>query len=292
MIRPASFGFNHQTAVTNVFQNEIHELNASEKARLEFDGMVKKLQRHLIDIKVFEDLRNDLPDSVFSNNWIGHIPDKAVVIFPMFTVNRRNEVRQDIANWIIAETNVSEKIDLSNFVAQDQYLEGTGSIVFDHVNKIAFACESERTNISLFENFCNQIGYKPVSFLSVDLNGVPLYHTNVMLTLGSGYAIVCLDSIENPIERNMVELSLRNTGREILEISQQQIRQFAGNCFEVMNQNEEACLLMSQAAFESFTDQQKEVLERFVKIIWFDIPTIEKIGGGSVRCMLTGVVMP
>ncbi|MBL7900219.1 MAG: amidinotransferase, partial [Crocinitomicaceae bacterium] len=178
MIRPAAFGFNAQTAESNSFQNNISIENTNKKAQLEFDRMVEKMKNQELDVQVFEDLKNDLPDSVFCNNWMIHLPEKKVAVFPMCTPNRRAEVRTDITDWIMEQTETEEFVDLRTALEQNHFLEGTGSIVFDYRNKTAYAAESPRTNITLFEKFCAEIEYTPVSFQSNDLKGGLIYHTN------------------------------------------------------------------------------------------------------------------
>lgn len=289
MIRPLSFGFNSETAASNSFQKKTDQQNTSEVATVEFDNMIKKMRDHEINVKVFEDKKLGLPDSVFSNNWMVHLPEKKLTVFPMFTKNRRAEVREDILNWIETTTKTDYKIDLTDKALQNKFLEGTGSIVFDYRNKIAYASESPRTDVSLFEDFCTEIGYIPVSFQSFDLTGNPVYHTNVVLTIADNYCIGCLDSSENPVERKMLEMKLSNSGHELIQISHKQMNLFAGNCIEVLNQKNESCLLMSKTAFEAFTETQKNVIRKYSQIIWFDIPVIESVGGGSVRCMITGL---
>ena len=289
MIRPSNFGFNLQTAASNFFQRQQNISEAATKARHEFDCMVEKLKSSVIEVKIFDDLKNDLPDSVFSNNWMANFPDSTLVIFPMFTENRRAEIRSDIIEWIKEKTNSVQFIDLQESIKANKFLEGTGSIVCDHQNKIAYACESVRTNIKLFESLCKKIGYEPVSFQSFDLSGNLIYHTNVMMTICDKYAMVCFDSIQNPIERIMLQKKLEGTNHEIISLSFNQMNHFAGNCIEVLNRTGESFLLMSRSAFDSLNDDQISMIKKHSQILAFDIPTIEQIGGGSVRCMITGL---
>lgn len=289
MIRPLSFGFNEETADSNAFQNNISHSNAATDATREFDQMVEKLRENSISVEIFEDLEKGLPDSVFSNNWMAHFPEKKLAVFPMFTINRRVEVREDILNWIDHETKTLQRIDFTLYTNQNKFLEGTGSIVFDYRNKLAFACESPRTDIALFEKFCAMIGYTPFSFQSFDLQGKLIYHTNVMMTIADKYCLVCLDSVENPIEKKMLELKLRESGHELILLSHAQMNKFAGNCIEVLNQNGDSCLLMSKTAFEALSDTQIFEIRKYSTIVPFEIPVIETIGGGSVRCMITGL---
>jgi len=289
MVRPAAFGFNAQTAVSNSFQQNISLENIQKKAQHEFDAMIDKMKNHGIAVQVFEDLKVDLPDSVFCNNWMIHLPEKMLAIFPMCTPNRRAEVRMDITDWIMELTETEEFFDLRTELEKNNFLEGTGSVVFDYRNKIAFAAESPRTNVELFEKFCAEIAYKPVSFQSTDLKGDLIYHTNVMLTVADKFALVCLESIPDLLERNMLIQHLELSGHEIILLSFSQMNQFAGNCIELLNEHQKPFLLMSSTAFNALTSDQKKQISKYDEILHFDIPVIEKIGGGSVRCMITGI---
>lgn len=289
MIRPAAFGFNSQTALSNSFQKDILTEDVQLKAQQEFDSMVEKMKNHGIEVQIFEDLKNDLPDSVFCNNWMIHLPEKKVAVFPMCTINRRAEVRLDITDWIMEQTDTEEFFDLRFELEKNHFLEGTGSVVFDYRNKIAFAAESPRTNITLFEKFCAEIEYTPVSFQSNDLKGGLIYHTNVMLTIADQFALVCLESIPDLVERNMLLQHLEKSGHLVIPISYAQMDQFAGNCIELLNKKNQPFLLMSSTAFNALNAEQKKQINQFEEILHFDIPTIESIGGGSVRCMITGI---
>lgn len=285
MVKPKSFGFNSETAHSNSFQNSLGDADNGSKAREEFKKMVIELESNQIDLMVFEDLIEGLPDSVFPNNWISNIPDQAVVVYPMLTPNRKREVRDDIINWTKEKLNLSDLIDLRN---EETILEGTGSIVFDHSNKIAFAAISPRTSIQLLNKLCSMIGYESYSFESVDLSGGQIYHTNVMMSIAEKYAVVCFESIIDPIERSMLKKKLESLNKVLIEISYPQMNAFAGNVLEVNNKSSESVLLMSRTAREAFSENQINVIESYSKILDFDISTIEKIGGGSVRCMLAG----
>lgn len=289
MIRPYGFSYNRETAASNRFQQLADVVNVSERAQLEFDAVVQKLQNLEVDAVIFEDLRDDLPDSVFSNNWIAQLPDQRLTLFPMYTENRRAEVRPDIVQWLTTQGLAQEVLDLRPSISDQQFLEGTGSIVFDYRNKIAYACESPRTNIALFEAYCQRIGYAPVSFLSTDLNGHEVYHTNVVMAVGDQFAIVCLDSVSNPVERKMLELKLSASGHEVIPITFPQMQAFAGNCLEVRNKQGKSILLMSQRSVTALSPVQRASIEKYARIEAFEIPTIESVGGGSIRCMMTGL---
>lgn len=290
MIRPSSFGFNSQTARSNSFQKaHDNSINVSEKAIDEFNEMVNNLRRENLEVIVFDDLQKGLPDSVFSNNWIAHLPDKSLTIFPMYTQNRREEVRFDIVRHLLSDGIADKVIDLRHAVDEEQFLEGTGSIVFDHQAKLAYGCESPRTDIRLLELYCGQVGYRPITFLSVDLSGRAIYHTNVVMTVCEKFVMICLESIPDILERKMIEKTVLNSGKELIELTYPQMNQFAGNCFEVKNSQGQSYLLMSKTAMNILSENQKETLEKWLRPLPFDITTIETIGGGSVRCMVTGL---
>lgn len=289
MVRPCNFGFNQETASSNSFQNNLNLRNAQQLALNEFDEMVTQLTASNIKVKVFEDKNNDTPDSIFPNNWIANLPSGEVTIFPMYTKNRRREIRTDIIDFIKSESNSNKLIDLTEEVDQHKFLEGTGSIVFNHAYKIAFACESLRTDIALFEAYCSKINHTAFSFQAVDLDGELIYHTNVVMTITSKCAIVCFDAVQNILEREMLKQKLVHCQLEIISISYLQMNAFAGNCFEVLNDKNISHLLMSTTAFNVFSDDQLKILKTHHQILAFEIPTIEKIGGGGVRCMVAGV---
>lgn len=285
MIRPHGFGYNPETAESNHFQQKTDV--SAEAAQLEFDKMVELLEAHGVKVRVFDDLQSDLTDSVFPNNWITQIPGKCVVVFPMEARSRRREIREDVIRWLSTTTEL-EILDLSSKASEGIYLEGTGSIVFDHENRTAYACESSRTNLNLLSELCYKIGYDPVSFRSVDVNGNEIYHTNVMMSVAEEFAVVCLESIENAIERSLLRRKLEADGKEIIEISYPQMNSFAGNCFEVAGEDG-SCLILSQTAFQSLKTEQIKTIEKHCAIIHPDIHLIESAGGGSVRCMVAGL---
>ena len=289
MIRPKNFGYNAQTALSNSFQNDIQVDNLSDKALREFDEMVMILESNEIRVKVFEDLGDQLFDSVFPNNWISHSPKGHVVVYPMANLNRQAEVRTDIINFVEQLIPESNRIDMRLKADQGKFLEGTGSIIFDHENKVAFAAESSRTDIRLFNQLCEMMDYKQVSFESFDLKSFPIYHTNVMLSISEKFSIVCLDSITNLIERVMVKRELEKLNKEIIELTFEQMNSFAANSFEVLNQNGESCLLISRRGVESLSNDQLDQIKKYSKIIPLSVPNIEDVGGGSVRCMVAGL---
>ncbi|MCB9224708.1 MAG: arginine deiminase-related protein [Crocinitomicaceae bacterium] len=288
MIRPKHFGFNEQTAGSNSFQHQSSD-DVSIIAQQEFDGMVEVLRSKEIDVKVFEDQEIVLPDSVFPNNWISNFPKEALVIYPMLTPNRRDEVREDVIEWALQALMLDEFIDLTMAQEEDRILEGTGSVVFDHASKTAFASVSPRTDLSLLKDLCDNMGYETVSFEAVDLNGDQIYHTNVVMSIGSQVTIICLESIPDLLERAMVKRSLEKIGKEIIEITYNQMNQFAGNAYEVINKQGKHFYAMSSTAYNALNEVQKAVVSSSMEILSISIPTIEKVGGGSVRCMMAGL---
>ena len=228
MVRPKGFGFNEETADSNSFQNKLDNIDVLKNAQNEFDSMVGLLQSKNIEVKIFEDKTDNHPDSIFPNNWISHTANK-LILYPMLTENRRGEVREDVADYFEKVLNVDGKIDLTNEIKINRFLEGTGSIIFDHLNKLALVCVSPRSNLKLLNHLCELIDYTSVSFESVDLKGDQIYHTNVMLTLADSFAIVCLESIPDLLERSLLKRTIEKTGRKIIDITYQQMNAFAAN---------------------------------------------------------------
>jgi hypothetical protein len=295
MIEPIAFGFNDQTAVNNYFQQQFtNQKNIQQLALSEFKGMVKKLLQNDVNVIVVKDTEKPhTPDSIFPNNWISFHEGGQVVLYPMFAQNRRNERRKDILQIIQDKGYVINNVDDFTFWEEKNlFLEGTGSMIFDRINKIAFAALSERTNKNLFLQFCSVFDYKPVYFSanqSVDGKRLPIYHTNVMMSIADQYAVICTDCIDNNAERNIVIDELKKTGKEIITISELQMHCFAGNMLQVENKNGKRFLVMSQTAFDSLNEYQIERLTAYNELIIISIPTIEKVGGGSVRCMMAEV---
>jgi len=294
MIRPVNFGFNEQTAGSNAFQvKQGVENEVQEKALTEFNNLVTVLGNNDVDVTVIDDTPEPhTPDSIFPNNWVSFHSDGNIFLYPMQAENRRLERREDIINQLEDCFKVHHIVDLSRFEHDHKFLEGTGSMVLDRIGKIAYACLSPRTDRDVLAIFCEQTGYKTVCFDAVDEHGKAIYHTNVLMCVGSKFAVICLDSIANPHERIMVTESLQSTRKEIIEISFEQMNQFAGNMLEVQNKNGEVLIVMSQSAFKSLTEAQKATLEKYGKLIYSNINTIETNGGGSARCMIAEVHLP
>jgi hypothetical protein len=293
MIRPVDFKFNEQTAINNKFQQHSLQTNIQTKALKEFDDLVTLLRNNEVDVTVIEDtLVPETPDSIFPNNWISFHNNGDVLLYPMFSKNRRLERRDDILSTIKANFAISQIIDLSAYENENIYLEGTGSLVLDRENKIAYACLSLRTSEKVLQDFSRRTGYKTIVFNAFDAAGFPIYHTNVMMCIGSDFAVICLDAISNDDEKEKVNQSLVITGKEIIVISLDQMNHFAGNMLELKNNNGKSLLVMSEQAYLSLTPNQIKALEKHSKLISSPLYTIEKNGGGSARCMLAEIHLP
>jgi len=296
MVRPRSFGFNEQTAATNSFQHHValSSKRIQQQADNEFMAMVDSLRQHKIRVIVFEDSDSTppKPDAVFSNNWLSTWPDGTIYLYPMATESRRTErnfAALDLLNQQFAVRTVS---DISATEQYGVYLESTGAIVFDHSNKLAYGCISDRCDQSLFISHVLQRGYQPVPFHAYDPKGKAVYHTNVLMGITTHAAVICAEAITDQSERAQVLSMLKRSGREILAISAEQTAAFCGNVLELRSAANESFLAMSQTAFDAFTPRQRQILTHNAKPLPFRIPTIETIGGGSARCMLTEVFLP
>ncbi|CAM4086028.1 hypothetical protein SAMN06265348_102435 [Pedobacter westerhofensis] len=290
MIRPVDFRFNEQTAENNKFQQLSEEDNVQSQALKEFDDFAQLLKDNGVNVTVADDtLDPATPDSIFPNNWVSFHEDAQVFLYPMYSENRRLERRDDIIKTLEKDFIISGITDLSAYEESKIYLEGTGSMVLDRTNKLAYACLSLRTDEKVLADFCLRAGYQPVTFNAVDAEGFPIYHTNVMMCIGRGFAVVCLESIADPAETKTVAAQLSSSGHEIIEISYDQMNHFAGNMLQVANNKEELLLIMSEQAFLSLTTSQIEKLEKYSRIIYSPLYTIEKNGGGSARCMLAEI---
>ncbi|WP_303311920.1 citrulline utilization hydrolase CtlX [Hymenobacter sp. BT730] len=296
LIRPARFAFNAETAASNHFQHTIAGLEADEvqqQAFAEFDAMVATLRAHGMQVLVFEDTAEPhKPDAVFPNNWLTLHPDGRVLLYPMCAPNRRPERRPDILAALGQQFAIREILDFSAHEQQDRFLEGTGSIIFDHEHRIAYACLSPRTNAGLLQEVCAQLGYRPVTFRAYDALQKEIYHTNVMMCLGADFAVVCLESITDTEERESVIGFLTATGHKIVPITLAQVARFAGNMLTLQPVAGRELLAMSQSAFDALTPEQRDELSRYCELVPLPIPTIETIGGGSARCMLAEVYLP
>ena len=291
MIRPVAFGFNAQTAGSNAFQKQGADQRAvHQKAVQEFDDFVDLLRDNGVNVTVVNDtVEPHTPDSIFPNNWVSFHDNGDIFLYPMQAENRRLERREDIIRQLEVNFKANHVIDLSRYEAKEQFLEGTGSMVLDRENKLAYACLSPRTNAEVLKAFCDYTGYRAVTFNAFDQNGQAIYHTNVLMAIGSKFAVICLDSITNPQEREVVGASLESAGKIVIDITFNQMNRFAGNMLEVKNADGETLIVMSQTAFNSLDAGQKATLEKFGKLVYADINTIETNGGGSARCMMAEV---
>lgn len=299
MIRPVAFHMNEQTAVNNYYQKNEDKLSAEDiqkEAQEQFDQFVNKLRAEGVNVTVFDDTMDpQTPDSIFPNNWISFHQDGVIRLYPMYAENRRLERREDIIEGLKEHFKVNDIISFTDWEAKGAYLEGTGSLLLDRQNKIAYAAISERTMLNVLEDFCDEAGFDAVTFHALQtVNGkrLPIYHTNVMMCLGEAFAVVCLDSIDDLEERENLVEQLEETDKEIIEISEEQKEQFAGNMLQVLGGDDQRLVVMSSAAFHSLTDDQKSSLEKHGKIVHSDIHTIEKLGGGSARCMMAEIFNP
>jgi len=292
MIKPVRFDFNAETAVNNSFQQASSDQQVAEKAAAEFDRFVTVLRNAGIQVTVVEDTPEPhTPDSVFPNNWISFHDDGTVFLYPMFAVNRRLERKPHVLATIENKFHIKRTIDVSPYENQQLFLEGTGSMVLDRVNKIAYACLSPRTDLGVLNDWCSKSGFRPVAFTSVDSKGDPIYHTNVMMCIADAYAVICLDSIPDKNERDAVIETLKDTSKEIIEISFDQMNHFAGNMLQVQNTKGDRYLVMSSQAYNSLSSEQITSIETYNPILHSDITTIETNGGGSARCMMAEVFL-
>lgn len=297
MVEPIAFGYNAETAENNYFQVEQKETDIQQKALSEFKNFVEKLQAKGINVITVKDtIDPHTPDSIFPNNWVSFHQDGKVVLYPMFASNRRVERREDIIETIKNEGfSVSEIDDWSLPEVQGHYLEGTGSMIFDHDHKIAYGSVSLRLDENLFKEFCEKYSFKPVvfhSYQTVENERLPIYHTNVMMCVADQFVVICLDCIDDELEREKVQEVIKSTNKEIIEISEDQLQQFAGNMLQVQNDQGEKFLVMSETAFKSLNSEQVSNIEKYCEIIHADLNTIEVNGGGSARCMLAEVFLP
>ena len=296
MIRPSCFRRNSETATNNYFQNKILNINQDlilKNAILEFDKLVFKIKQCGIDVHVYQDdLKRDTPDSIYPNNWITFHSKKRIALYPMYAKNRRLERNEEVLKFLEQKNIIiNESIDYSNAEKKEYFLEGTGSMVLDRINKKSYCSISERTNEHLVYEFCNDFQYMPIifnSFQDHQNNRKPIYHTNVMMCIAQNYSVICLDAIDNKDEREMVKKSLEDDNKEIITISENQLKLFAGNMIELTKENK-SFLFMSQTAYNSLNENQLERLKSFSKLIYSSVDTIEKCGGGSVRCMIAEI---
>ncbi|MGB6152176.1 MAG: arginine deiminase-related protein [Pricia sp.] len=299
MIRPVNFRMNEQTAVNNYFQKDLDVQNSAvnSKAQQEFDTFVAILRDKGVHVIVIEDTKTpDTPDSIFPNNWISFHEEGIVGLYPMFAENRRKERREDVLD--VLEENgfvIKDIIDYTAAESEGFFLEATGSMALDRVNKKAYCALSGRADESLFIEFCEDFEYSPVIFTayqSVAGKRMPIYHTNVMMCLADTFAVICLDTIDDKKEKKNVVNHLKEDGKEIITITEAQMHHFAGNMLQVLGANNEPLLVMSTQAYKSLTQPQIATIEKHCGIVHSSLETIETCGGGSARCMMAEVFLP
>lgn len=293
MIRPAAFGANEETAGTNFFQSPVKEKKSIQQTALkEFDNMVNVLRSHNINVLVIDDTPNPVkPSAVFPNNWFSTSCDGIVSVFPMYAPSRRLEKRDDVLKMLAEKFVIKDVQDWSEFEVEGKFLEGTGSMVIDHENKVIYSCYSPRTDVSVLEKFANANQYRAIIFFASDNNGQPVYHTNVVMTLAEDFAILCVDAIEEEWELIAIRQLLDSSGHDIIRITKDQMHSFAGNMLQVKNTKGEKFLVMSQTAFDSLYEDQKEELALKCTLLPVPVPTIEQVEGGSVRCMMAEIFL-
>ena len=290
MIRPHHFSPNEQTAKDNSFQNTADGMDHNAVARLaygEATNAAKKLEDQGIKVHIFEDESSATPDSVFPNNWFSTHPGGHVAIYPMFAENRRTERRTDIIEMLKSEYRVQDIIDYSGLEPDGLFLEGTGAMVLDHIDRVAYAIKSNRTNPVALERFCTHFNYEPMVFDALDESGTAIYHTNVLMCIATDFVLIGLDMITDVARSAEIVSRFEDSGRHVIALSNDQIARFAGNALELQSSNGRV-LALSSVALSALTSDQIAIIEKSASLLALDIPTIE-LAGGSVRCMLAGI---
>ena len=291
MVRPASFGFNPETAASNSFQNDLDSIDVLNVVLAEFDHVVNQLREAEIDVLVFH--ANDLttPDAIFPNNWISTHPEGLIVLYPLLAENRRRERNLKVIDLLKSTFDVLEVFELSKYEIESLFLEGTGSVVFDHQHKIAYAVRSPRTDEKVLIKLCEKLNYEPFLFTCLDNSGGPVYHTNVVMHVAEHYVVICGDGIKDHSERLALEERIRKTGKAVIFISGEQMNSFCGNMLQLRNRKGELLTICSATAMNNLTNDQKALISTHSHFVVVDIPMIEKIGGGGVRCLLAEVFL-
>lgn len=295
MVRPTTFGFDEQTAKTNSFQKHVSlaQNDVLRRANDEFDAAVVKLRSAGITVLVFEDKDDQAkPNAVFPNNWVSTWPNGWVCTYPMATPSRRTERSPAALDMLGKAFEVKKLHDLSGAEQNHQYLEGTGVIIFDHLNKIAYACISPRCDETLFRKHVHDLGYQPVAFHAYDQKDKAIYHTNIMLGIQTTTAVVCAEAITDAGEHTQVMNTLIETGHQVVDITTEQMNHYCANVLELQNGKGERFLALSQGAYDNFTPAQRELLSKDKTLLPVALPTIEAVGGGSFRCLLAEVFLP
>jgi hypothetical protein len=291
LVRPEFFRSNDQTSLTNNFQHSDAEHSIHSRALEEFEHVAFRLKKNGIYIHVHEHSDPNAPDAVFPNNWISFHENRTAIIYPMLNINRRKEKNQEVIRSLQDTFQIENIIDLSYFEKENIFLEGTGSLVFDHKNKTGYASVSPRTSAEAAKKACNILGYKLFIFHS-EIDDQPVYHTNVILNIGEKYAVVCLDSVADTKERNDLRRMLAFTGHEVICISVAQVKMFAGNMLEIYNDAGKHFTLLSSNAIKSLHLHQINTIGEFTELLTFDVSTFEKYGGGGIRCMVAEIFCP
>ena len=295
MVRPRAFYSDPDTAATNSFQRESADSPATLLATAiqEFDAAVQEIRDHGVKVLVVEDTApGDKPDAIFPNNWFSTHEDGTVVLYPMATASRRLEREIPVLDSLQdVGFRIDEIVDMSFYEEEGQFLEGTGSMVLDRINRLAFAGLADRTDPVLVRTFGNELGYETYTFATADRNGQSIYHTNVMMSIGTGYAVVCLEAVKHEHERSELRSRLRQWGHQVIEITFEQMEDFAGNVIEVQNEKGEKLLLLSNSARDGLRPDQIEALIQHVELLPVDVSTIQRIGGGGIRCMVAEVFL-
>lgn len=294
MVRPAAFGYNVETAANNTFQHIPRAGQEEVKAMAleEFDRLAALLINEGVQVKVIQDTSTPVkPDAIFPNNWVSFHEDGTVVTYPMFASLRRLERREDVISQLTKEYAVRQRLEMELNEQFDQFLEGTGSMVLDRVNSIAYACISPRTDPAVLDKWCAMMDYSPFAF-TARYDGQEIYHTNVMMAIGDGISVACLDVVEPLSRREAFYSSLASSGREVVVLRPEQIASFAGNMLAIRNHKGEQLMVMSRSAHMSLDESQSAAIGRHARIVSSDVRTIETIGGGSVRCMIAENFLP
>ncbi len=297
MLRPSCFGFNTETASTNAFQlkeKKYTPVEIQQKAQEEFDACTQHMSALGIHVDILQDSTCDIkPDAIFLNNWFSLHANGLMVLYPLMATNRRLERKKDLIKIIQQKGQVKDILDLSIYEERGKYLESTGSMVFDHIYKKIYANLSIRTDLSLIDIVAKKIEYEPIVFHATDENNKDIYHTNVMMHIGESYSVVALETIRNEKERQYIRQSLLDSKREIIDISMQQVRHFAGNMLGFKSSTQiKPCVILSKDAYNILTPIQKQILEKWVTLYPQSLYTIEQIGGGSARCMIAENFLP
>lgn len=293
LISPTTFGFNPETAESNIFQHHLDQDQSVTQydAEREWEEVCKMLVKNKINVIAVMDTRSPVkPDALFPNNWITTHEDGRIIIYPLLAPNRRSEKRTDIIQQMRKKYLVTDVVDLSYFEKDKKYLEGTGSMVLDRTNKIIYACLSARTHKEPLEHVAKILGYKTVAFHAFD-HHAPIYHTNVFMSVGNKWAAMCMDAVPDEKEKESLKKSFEKTGKELINLTKAQIDAFAGNILELQTLEGESKIIMSKTAHESLMPEQIDAFQKYGDILSSDVHTIEQVGGGGIRCLLAEIFL-